>query len=176
MYVSTNFLHAAQSGRFCPVQCVNGTLVFQTGRNKFSSLHVVRWRKTLLRYRLDTPLKLGYSNWGLHIASVYQQYEFKFKTREEDPSQMNAFQRRDVKLLVGPIEQGISCFEQYGSRQQSQYDKEPTTSNAEEPYFNHQTIKRYISVNLFSRSTENDPFVHIIANDDVLSNNIRREY
>ena len=36
-------------------------------------------------------------------------------------------------------------------------------------------IRRYISVNVLSRSTENDAFVQSITNDDVLTNNIRRE-
>ena len=88
---------------------------------------------------------------------------------------MNAFQKRSFKVLVDPIEQGISCFEQDGSGQKSQYDKEPTFRKAE-PFFNHQTIRRYISVKYFSRSTKNDPFVQSISNDDVLANNIRRTY
>ena len=38
--------------------------------------------------------------------------KFKFKTRKEDPSLVNApFQKQDFHLLVGPIEQGTSCFE-----------------------------------------------------------------
>ena len=102
----------------------------------------------LLRYRLDIPYKRGYFNGGLHIASAYQQYTFKFKTREKDPSLMNAFQKRNSNLLVDPIEQGISCFEQDGSGHKSQCDKEPTTRK-EEPSFNHQMIRRYISVNVF---------------------------
>ena len=72
------------------------------------------------RMEKNPPTLPTSSSWGLHIASVCQQHKFKFKTREEDPSLMNAFQRRNFKLLVDPIEQGISCFEQNGSRQKSQ--------------------------------------------------------
>ena len=41
------------------------------------------------------------------------------------------------------------------------------------PSFNHQTIRRSISIK--SRSTENDPSVQSITKDDVLANNIRHQ-
>ena len=52
---------------------------------------------------------------------------------------MNAFQKRNLKLLVDPVEQGISCFEQ---------DEKPTKESVRsrayfrkaEPFFNHQTV------------------------------------
>ena len=89
---------------------------------------------------------------------------------------MRVFQKRNFKLLVDPIEQSISCFEQDGSRQKSRCNKEPRSRQAE-PSFNYQTIRRYVSVKYFSRSIENDPFVQSITNDDVLANNIiRREH
>ena len=72
---------------------------------------------------------------------------FKFKMHEEDLSLLNVFQKRNFKLPVDPIEQGISCFEQDGSGQKSQCDKEASTKKAE-PSFNHQTIsRRYILEN-----------------------------
>ena len=58
----------------------------------------------ILRYRLDILEKLGYSNWGMHIASAYQQHKFKIETREEDSSLINVFKTRNFKLLVDPIE------------------------------------------------------------------------
>ena len=80
-----------------------------------------------------------------------QQYTFKLKTREEDPFLMNAFQKRNFKLLVDTIEQRISCFEQGGSGQKRQCNKK-LTSRKEEPSFNYQTIIWYISVNVFFKT------------------------
>ena len=57
---------------------------------------------------------------------------------------MNAFQKRNFKLLIDPIEEGISCVEKDGSGQKSQCDKEPTARKTE-PYFNHQTSRRRFS-------------------------------
>ena len=45
-------------------------------------------------------------------SRAYQQYTFKFETRKKDPSILNAFQKQNFKLLVDPIKQSISCFEQ----------------------------------------------------------------
>ena len=45
-------------------------------------------------------------------SSAYQQYTFKFITRKKYPSLMNAFQKLNFKLLIDPIEQGISCIKQ----------------------------------------------------------------
>ena len=82
----------------------------------------------------------------LHIASAYQQYTFKFKTREEDPSLINASQKRNVKLLVDPIEQSISCLEQDEKQTRGQCDKELTFLDKQ----NHPLIiRRYISANVF---------------------------
>ena len=45
------------------------------------------WRKTLLRYRLDIPKKLGWFHLGAtHCKCVPQQSSSNFKTREEDHS------------------------------------------------------------------------------------------
>ena len=74
---------------------------------------------------------------------------------------MNAFQKRNFKLLVDPTEQGISCFEQYGSGQNGQYDKEPTSRKAE-PSYSHP----------YTSELKTIFFVHSITNDDVLANNI----
>ena len=49
-----------------------------------------------------------------------------FETCKEDPSLMNVFQKRNFKLLVDPIEQGIFCFEQDEKRTRGQCEKEPT--------------------------------------------------
>ena len=68
---------------------------------------------------------------------------------------IDAFQKRNFKLLVDPIEQAISCFEQYGRA---------------EPSFNRQAA--YFGQCIFSSSIKNDPFVQSITNDDVLTNNI----
>ena len=80
-----------------------------------------------------------------HRKCVAQQYTFKFKTREEDTSLINAFQRRNFKL-DDPIEQGTSSYDQDGSRQKSQCDNESTILEKQ----NHLTIiRRYLSVNVF---------------------------
>ena len=75
---------------------------------------------------------------GTTLCTCVQQYTFKFKTREEDPSLMNIFQKRNFKLLVDLIEQGTSCYEEDGSGQKRQCDKEPTTRE-ERPFYNRQT-------------------------------------
>ena len=90
---------------------------------------------------------------------------------------MNAFQRGNFKL-DDPVKQGISCYEQDKNRQRFQSDKEPTIALERQ---NHLTIiklqflKWYVSVDVFSRSTENDPFVQFqsLTNDEILENNIR---
>ena len=99
-----------------------------------------------------------------------QQYMFKFKTCEEDPSLMNAFKKRNIKLLIDPVEQCISYFEKDGSGDKSQC---PTNSLLLEKrnHLNHQTA--YID-QCISRSTESDSLVQSITNY-YLENNIRRE-
>ena len=51
---------------------------------------------------------------------MYQQYKFKFNTREEDASPMNVFHERNLKLLVDPVKQGISYSKKDESGQKSQ--------------------------------------------------------
>ena len=51
---------------------------------------------------------------------------------------MNAFQTLYFKLMVDLIEQDTSCYEQDGSVQKSQCDKEPTTRKAG-PFYSRQT-------------------------------------
>ena len=101
-----------------------------------------------------------------HRKCVPAIQNFKFKTREEVPSLMNTFQRRtaNVKLLVDPIEQRFSCFEKRRKwtkesvRQRANYYKKSRTIF--QPLDN-QTV--YFCQCIFSRSTENDPFVQIIT-------------
>ena len=96
-------------------------------------------------------------------------YEFKFKTREEDPSLMNTFQKSNFKLLVVPIDQGISCFEQDESGQKSQCVTKSLLLEKKN-HLSHQTA--YFG-QCISRSTRSDPFIQNITNDNILANNIR---
>ena len=92
---------------------------------------------------------------------------------------MNVFPRRNFKL-DDPIKQGISCYEKRRNGQRGVYDGEPTTALERHNYV---TINKlpspwlYFSVDVFPRSTENDPFVQFqsITNDDVLANNIHHQ-
>ena len=84
---------------------------------------------------------------------------------------MNAFRKRNFKVLVDSVEQGIFYFEKDGSRQKNQC----TTRSLhleKQNHLNHQTA--YFG-QCISRSTKSDPFVLSITNDDILANNIRRE-
>ena len=78
---------------------------------------------------------------------MYRQHKFGFKTRKEDPSLVNAFQKRNFKLLVDPVEQGISCLRRRERTQESVRDKELACRKNEEPSYNHP----YISVNITNR-------------------------
>ena len=100
---------------------------------------------------------------------MYQQYIFIFKTRDEDPSLMNAFQKRNFKLLVDPTEQGFLFRTKrkrtiQSVRYRAHYYKIRTILQSSDD------ILRSM---YFSRSTEGDPFVQSITNDDVLANIIR---
>ena len=121
----------------------------------------------LLRYRLDIPQILGYFK---HIASAYQQYAFKFKTLEEGPSLMNAFQKRNFKLVVDPVEQGIFYFEKGGSGHKSQCATKSFLLEKKNHLNHHQTSHFGQCV---SRSTKSDYFVQSIANDDILASIMR---
>ena len=68
--------------------------------------------------------------------------------------------------LDDPIEQGISSYEQDKNGQKGQFDKEHTTVLERQNRFT--VIKLpfphlYISANVFSRSTENEPFIQNIT-------------
>ena len=96
-------------------------------------------------------------------------YKLQFQTREEDPFLMNIFQKQNSKLPVAPIDQGIYCFEQDGSRQKSKCATKSLLQEKHNP-LNHQTAYFGQSISI---STKSDPFVQSISNDDVLANNIR---
>ena len=64
----------------------------------------------------------------MHVASnAHRQYAIELKTRKEDLSLMNAFQRRSFKL-DDPVEQGTSCYRQDEDGSGDQYDTQPTTA------------------------------------------------
>ena len=104
---------------------------------------------------------------------MYQQYTFNFKTREKDPTLMNAFQKRNFKLLVDPIEQNFLFRTRRKQAKRSMRLKAYYFRKAGPSHY-HQTV--YFGQCIFSRSTENDPFVQSITNDDVLANNRRRDH
>ena len=84
---------------------------------------------------------------------------------------MNAFQKRNLKLLIDPSEQGVSCFEQDGTRQKSQC----ATKNLLLEKQNHLNNQTAYSRQCILSSTKSDPFVQGIVNDDILANSVRRE-
>ena len=57
---------------------------------------------------------------ALTLPTSYNPNIRLLKTHEEDPSVMNAFQKRNFKLLVDLVQQGISYFEKDGSGQKCQ--------------------------------------------------------
>ena len=61
---------------------------------------------------------------------------------------MNAFQKRNFKLLVDPIEQGASCYEQDESRQ----IVSATKSLLLEKQDHFTIVRRHISVNAFFKT------------------------
>ena len=73
-------------------------------------------------------------------------YKLKFKMREENPSLMNVFQKRNFKLLVDSVEQGISSFEKTEADKRVSATKSQLLEKR-----NHVSIARrhIISVNVF---------------------------
>ena len=79
--------------------------------------------------------------------------------------------KREILSCWLIISNRVSCFEQDESRQKSQC---ATTSLLLEKQ-NHLTHQTACFGQCISRSTKSDPFVQSITNDDILTNNMRRE-
>ena len=92
------------------------------------------------------------------------------KVHKEDSSLMNAFQKRNFKLLAGtqrtriPVSNNMKGGKRVSATESLLLLKSQTI-------FPSQAIKRYIPIN--SRSTKNDVFVQSITSDGILINNIR---
>ena len=89
--------------------------VWRVRRTFFPPEYIVFFCLVTTGWIFDISLYENSINQSKHIANAYQQYMFKFKTREEDPSLMSAFQKRNFKLLADLVKQGISHFEKHGS-------------------------------------------------------------
>ena len=93
-----------------------------------------------------------------------------FEMQNKDPSPMNAFQKRNFKLLVEtqrtwiPVSNNTKAGKRVSATENQLLLKSQTI-------FQSQTIRRYISIN--SGSIKNDLFVQSITNDDILANKRR---